>query len=259
MFHKSNLRQKLSDGAVVTGMIGFLGTPMAIEIMARAGIDFVMIDMEHCPMDMGQLAHLVRAADASGIAPLVRVPDVEPGLIKRVLNLGVAGIVIPHANHERCAALVQAVRYAPEGQRGSCPIVRATEYWPDDWNAYAARANREIIILPLLEDREAIEDFPALATMPGIDGFFIGPYDLSVSVGVPNASFEHPKMSAALDKVSELCRSNGKFVVTTVGDRQEKDYSEMLVRRGVQGLVFATDALVFLKACQRMVAHLKQN
>jgi len=257
MFNKSNLRQKLDDGAVVTGMIGFLGTPMAIEIMARAGIDFVMIDMEHCPVDMGQLAHLVRAADASGIAPLVRVPDVEPGLIKRVLNLGVAGMVIPHADRARCEALVKAVRYAPEGERGSCPIVRATEYWPDDWNAYAARANRDIIVLPLLEDREAIDDFAALAAMPGVDGFFVGPYDLSVSVGEPNASFEHPKMSAALDKVGALCRTHGKFLVTTVGDRQEKAYSEMLVRRGVQGLVFATDALVFLKACQRLVANLK--
>jgi 2-keto-3-deoxy-L-rhamnonate aldolase RhmA len=256
-FHKSNLRRKLSDGQVVTGMIGFLGTPMAIEIMARAGIDFVMIDMEHCPMDMGQLAHLVRAADASGIAPLVRVPDVEPGLIKRTLNLGVAGIVIPHATRASCAALVQAARYPPDGQRGACPIVRATEYWPDDWNAYSAHANREIIVLPLLEDQEAIADFDALAGMPGIDGFFVGPYDLSVSVGAPGASFEHPKMSAALDRVTELCRRHGKFVVTTVGDRQERAYSEMLIGRGVQGLVFATDALVFLKACQRMVANLK--
>jgi len=257
MLQQGSLRQKLAKGDIVTGMIGFLGTPMAVEIMARAGIDFVMIDMEHCPMDMGQLAHLVRAADASGISPLVRVPEVEPGLIKRVLNLGVAGIVIPHATRESCAALVQAVRYPPDGQRGACPIVRATKYWPDDWAAYAARANRDIIVLPLLEDQEAIADFEALAAMPGVDGFFIGPYDLSVSVGAPGASFEHPKMSAALDRVAALCRQSGKFVITTVGDQQERAYSEMLIRRGVQGLVFATDALVFLKACQRLMSHLK--
>ena len=257
MFPQGNLRQKLSKGEVVTGMIGFLGTPMAVEIMARAGIDFVMIDMEHCPMDMSQLAHLVRAADASGISPLVRVPGVEPGLIKRVLNLGVAGIVIPHATRKSCAALVQAVRYPPDGERGACPIVRATEYWSDDSSAYAARANREIIVLPLLEDEEAIADFESLAAMPGIDGYFIGPYDLSVSVGAPGASFEHPRMSAALDRVGELCRRNGKFVVTTVGDQQDRAYSEMLIRRGVQGLVFATDALVFLKACQRLMSHVR--
>ena len=109
---------------------------MVIEILAHAGIDFVIIDMEHCPMDMDRLAHLIRAADAAGIAPLVRVPEVDAGLIKRVLNLDVAGIVIPHGNRQSCEALVRAVRYPPDGKRGACPIVRATGYWPDDWSAF---------------------------------------------------------------------------------------------------------------------------
>lgn len=251
---KPSLRERFARGDSLTGIIGFIGAPMVIEILARAGIDFVMIDMEHCPMDMDRLAHLIRAADAAGIAPLVRVPEVDPGLIKRILNLDVAGIVIPHGNRQSCEALVRAARYAPEGERGSCPIVRATGYWPDDWTAYAQKANRETMLLPLIEDADAIEDIEAIAATPGIDGLFIGPYDLSVSVGAPGADFDHPKMSAALDRVSAACRKNGKSIVTTIGDRQERDYSRGLVKRGVQGLVFATDALVLLQACKRMVA-----
>jgi 4-hydroxy-2-oxoheptanedioate aldolase len=251
---KTSLRERFARGDSLTGIIGFIGAPMVIEILARAGIDFVMIDMEHCPMDMDRLAHLIRAADAAGIAPLVRVPEVDPGLIKRILNLDVAGIVIPHGNRQSCEALVRAARYAPEGERGSCPIVRATGYWPDDWTAYAQKANRETMLLPLIEDADAIEDIEAIAATPGIDGLFIGPYDLSVSVGAPGADFDHPKMSAALDRVSAACRKNGKSIVTTIGDRQERDYSRGLVKRGVQGLVFATDALVLLQACKRMVA-----
>ena len=251
---KLSLRERFTRGDCLTGMIDFIGAPMVIEILARAGIDFVIIDMEHCPMDMDRLAHLIRAADAAGVAPLVRVPEVDPALIKRVLNLDVAGLVIPHGSKQSCEALVRAARYAPKGERGACPIVRATGYWPDDWNAYAQKANREIMLLPLIEDQSAIDDFEAIAAVSGIDGFFVGPYDLSISVGAPGADFDHPKMSAALDRVVTLCRQKSKYIVTTIGDRQERDYSRRLVERGVQGLVFATDALVLLQACRRMVA-----
>jgi 4-hydroxy-2-oxoheptanedioate aldolase len=212
---ESRIRRKLADSRLVTGMINFIGAPMVVEIMARAGIDFCIVDMEHSALDLGGLAHVVRAADAAGISPFVRVPDIDPSLIKRVLNLGVEGIVLPHASRERCERLVEAVRYPPEGTRGACPIVRATRYWPEDWQAYAAQANREIMILPLLEDAEAIRDFEALAAVPGISAFFIGPYDLSISVGAPGASFDHPKMRAALDHVLAHARRHGKHVFTT--------------------------------------------
>jgi 4-hydroxy-2-oxoheptanedioate aldolase len=250
---KASLRERFARGDALTGIIDFIGAPMVIEILARAGIDFVIIDMEHCPMDMDRLAHLVRAADAAGIAPLVRVPEVDPGLIKRVLNLDVTGLVIPHGTRASCEALVRAARYAPDGERGACPIVRATGYWPNDWKAYAARANREILLVPLIEDAAAIDDIAAITALPGINGLFVGPYDLSVSVGAPGADFDHPAMSAALDRVVASCRQRGKFVLTTVGDRQERDYSRRLVARGVQGLVLATDALVLLQACRRLV------
>lgn len=254
MENSVSLRERFARGDSLTGMIDFIGAPMVIEVLARAGIDFVIIDMEHCPMDMDRLAHLIRAADAAGIAPLVRVPEVDAGLIKRILNLAAAGIVIPHGTKETCEALVRAARYAPDGERGACPIVRATGYWPDDWNAYAQRANREVMLLPLIEDAAAIDELDAIAAIPGIDGLFVGPYDLSVSVGAPGADFNHPKMSAALDRTVAACRKHSKVVVTTIGDRQERDYSQGLVKRGVQGLVFATDALVLLQACKRMVA-----
>ena len=93
---------------------------------------------------------------------------------------------------------MRAARYAPDGERGACPIVRATGYWPDDWNAYVQKANREVMLLPLIEDAAAIDELEAIAAIPGIDGLFVGPYDLSVSVGAPGADFNHPKMSAAL-------------------------------------------------------------
>src|SRR5437867_2980225 len=110
----NSVRQKLSRGENVMGMMHFTASPMIVEVMASAGLDFFIIDFEHSPIDIGMAAHLVRAGDAAGIAPLLRVPSVDPGLVKKALNLGVQGIVLPHGTRESSEALLRAVRYEPE-------------------------------------------------------------------------------------------------------------------------------------------------
>lgn len=110
------------------------------------------------------------------------------------------------------------------------------------------------MVLSLVKDQHGLKEFEAITALPSVDGLLIGPYDPQISVGVSGADFNDPTMSAALDRVNVLCRPHGKAVVTTVGDRQERGYSRNLVERGVQGLVFATDALILLQACKRMVS-----
>ncbi|MDA1090659.1 MAG: aldolase/citrate lyase family protein [Proteobacteria bacterium] len=252
----NEVRRKLQRGEVVMGMMHFTGSPMMVEIMASAGLDFFIIDMEHSPIDIGLAAHLVRTGDAAGIAPLARVPEVNAGIIKQLLNLGVRGIVIPHATRESCAKAVAAVRFAPAGSRGSCPAVRQAGYGAPDWKAFTEEANDEILIIPLLEDKSTIDDFEALATMPGLDVFFLGTFDFSVSAGVPGAGFDHPVVAAALEKIVKLAKANGKYVMTTVGDNISTEYGRDILRRGVQMISYSADALVFRRAC-RDVAALK--
>src|SRR5687768_11517791 len=169
----NRIRQRLAEGRTVSGIIVFTGSPMVVELSAAAGLDFVILDMEHSALDLDRCAHLIRAADASGITPFVRVPEVDAALIKKLLNLGAAGIAVPHANLENCNAALKAVKYAPEGERGACPIVRAASYSPRDWNDYAAQANNAVMVIPLLEDKATIESIDALAAMPGLDVFFV--------------------------------------------------------------------------------------
>ena len=249
---QNRIRTLLSDGKTVTGMLLFTGSPMVVEMMAVAGLDFVIIDMEHSALDLDRAGHLIRAADAAAITPLVRVPEVDASLIKKLLNLGVAGIVLPHANRDNCAALLKAMRFAPDGERGACQITRAAGYVRGGWDEYAQRANREVMAIPLLEDAASIDDFEALAAMPGLDVFFIGPTDLSISLGVPGADFDHPAMRAALDTVLASARRHGKTVMTTIGNRLDIDYGRRLAAGGVRMLVYGTDGDLFTDALRRL-------
>jgi 4-hydroxy-2-oxoheptanedioate aldolase len=252
MQNPNRIRQLLADGKTVTGMLLFTGSPMVVEMMAAAGLDFVIIDMEHSALDLDRAGHLIRAADAAAITPFVRVPEVDAALIKKLLNLGAAGIVLPHANRENCTALLKAMRFAPDGERGACQITRAAGYVRGGWNDYAACANRELMAIALLEEKESIADLDALAAMPGLDAFFVGPTDLSVSLGVPGATFEDPQMSAALDTVVATTRRHRKYAMTLIGNNLNVDYGRAIAKRGVQIIVLGTDGDLFVDAIKRM-------
>lgn len=251
---ENRIRAALARGKTVTGMLLFTGSPMIVEMMAAAGVDFVIIDMEHSALDLDRCAHLIRAADAAGITPLVRVPEVDAALIKKLLNLGALGIAVPHANRDKCVAALQAVKYAPEGVRGACPIVRAARYSPPDWNEYAAAANQRVMVIPLLEDKESLQHFDDLAAMPGLEVFFVGPTDLAVSLGVPGATFDDERLGAALDTVIAAARRHGKHVMTTIGNRLDPEYGRTVAKRGVSLVVLGTDGHLFIDAVRRMNA-----
>ncbi len=144
-----SLPSKLEPGRVFTGIVLFSGSPMLLEVAAAAGTDFAIVDMEHSPLELGECAHLMRAAEAAGMAAIVRVPEVDAALIKKILNLGAAGIAVPHATVERCRAALRAVRYAPEGDRGACPMVRSAGYGRKAWDRHAREANRRVVVIPL--------------------------------------------------------------------------------------------------------------
>jgi 4-hydroxy-2-oxoheptanedioate aldolase len=251
------VRRKLKHGETIMGMMHFTASPMLLEVMAAAGLDFAIIDMEHSPIDLGTAAHLVRTADAANLTPFLRVPDVDPGLIKKVLNLGVRGIVIPHATVERCKAAVEACFYPPRGDRGSCPAVRSAHYGQADWDDHMTQINNETVIVPLIEDKESLDRIEEIVKLDGVDIIFLGPFDLSVALGVPKATFDHPLMAAALERVVTIANRHGKYVMTSVGDLIDTAYARKILAKGVRMISYSADALVFLTACKR-IAELKQ-
>jgi 4-hydroxy-2-oxoheptanedioate aldolase len=250
----NDYRNKLRDGANLVGMMHFTGSPMMIEVMAAAGMDFVNVDMEHSPIGIETVAHLVRAADAVGITPFVRVPSVDDGLIKKVLNLGARGIIIPHASRQDCIAAVDAARYEPEGSRGSCPAIRASGYAQPDWAAYTHATNRAITVIPLIEEQAVVDDIDAVLDIDGIDVIFLGPFDYSISAGVPGANFDHPVMANTLQTLVKKARARNKYVMTSVGAKIDDAYARSIFDLGARLISYSADALVFLEACRRIVA-----
>ncbi len=248
------LREKLRAGRTLTGMQCFTASPVMVEAMGQGGLDFTIIDMEHCPTQLETVAHLLRAASASGISPLVRVPDLDIPLIGRTLDLGAQGIVLPHASVARCVAAVRAVRYAPDGDRGACPVVRAAGYLSADWQAHAQRSNQETMVVPLVEDERAVNEIEDIFALDGIEVVFLGPFDLSISMGLQGADYKHPKLAAILDRVVAAAKANNKHVMTTVGATIDHDYAASLVAKGVRLLSFSADVAVFLTACRRIAS-----
>lgn len=251
---KNEVRDKLERGQNLVGMMHFTGSPMMVEVMASAGMDFVNIDLEHSPIDLDLAAHLIRTADAAGITPFVRVPAVDAGLIKKMLNLGTPGIILPHATVESCRAAVQALRYAPEGTRGSCPAIRDARYSQPDWIGYTRDVNRLVSVIPLLEEKDAIDNVDAILAIDGIDIVFLGPFDYSVALGIAGATFAHPAMAKGLEHVVRLARDRGKYVMTSVGARIDTAYARDIFARGVRLISYSADALVFLEACRAIAA-----
>lgn len=247
------LLQRLRSGHVLAGMQSFSASSVFVEVMGHAGIDFVVVDMEHCPTGLETLAELVRAAGAAGIVPLTRVPDLDVKLIGRALDVGVAGVVLPHASARRCRAALDAALYAPRGSRGACPVVRPAGFLPVDWPAYAEGANQHVLVIPLIEDAGALDELDDILDIDGIDIVFIGPFDLSVSIGLGGADYRHPRMAEILKRAVDGARRRGKFVMTTVGATIDNAYAAMLMEAGVPMLSFSADVAVFMNACRGIV------
>lgn len=176
-----SLRQRWADGERVIG--GWLSIPatLSAEVMARAGFDYVCVDTQHGAVEYQAAVELIRAIEHGGSTPIVRVPWNEPGIIGKMLDAGAEGIIVPMVNTvAEAEAAVRACRYAPNGSRSFGPTVARIRR--DD---YVAWAEEHVAVIPMIETREAVENLPAILEVPGIDAVYVGPADLSLTLGLP--------------------------------------------------------------------------
>ena len=180
----NSTKAKLAEGKVVFGAIISNHAPEQVELLGAIGYDFVFIDCEHGPMSIDQVEHLVRAAEVFGITPIVRVPDHQDATILRYLDRGVQGIIVPHVNTaERAEAVARAARYYPEGHRGSAGG-RAHDYNITHGRVEsAAWINANVLVIPMVEETQAVDNLDAILATPGIDVIHCAANDLAQSMG----------------------------------------------------------------------------
>ncbi len=215
-----------------------LGSPMAAEILAKAQPDWLMIDMEHGPGDIMTLIAQLQAMAPYGVVPLARAPWNDFVAIKRILDAGVMGILVPYVSTaEEARQAVLACRYPPEGIRGVAGSPRAAGYGMDG-RRYLDAANEQILVMVQIETRQGLENVDAIAAVEGLDGIFVGPMDLSCSLG-HFADPKHPEVQAQIRQVEEAALRHGKFLGTVAGNIQE---AQALYDRGYDLVVPMSDS-----------------
>ena len=183
--HKVNLKKKLKNGEVAIGTWSIIPSPSIVEAIGYSGFDFIIIDAEHGPVNVESSENLIRAAEVAGMASIIRVPNNESHLILRALDIGAHGIQVPHVSTKNEARLaVEYSKYHPLGKRGFSPFTRAAKYGIEAEN-HTARANEDTMVVINVEGVEGIKNLKEIAEVSGIDVIFIGPYDLSQSLGKP--------------------------------------------------------------------------
>lgn len=250
----NSAKRRASQGRTVFGSFVFSREPAHVEILGLAGYDFVIIDMEHAPMDIADVERLVVAADAAGITPIVRLANTDHQLIGRVLDTGAQGIMLAHlASAEDAKRISQAVQYAPGGIRGACTGVRATGYSATPFDVHVTQTADEIWVLGLIEDPAAADAIDDILAGGYVHAVMPGPADLSTALGLPG-QFRHPDVTKRVDRVIEAAVRASAIAGMYVSDPAD---AEQWIAKGARLIVYGLDAKILYEAYRRALERMR--
>ncbi|MBI4582804.1 MAG: 4-hydroxy-3-methylbut-2-en-1-yl diphosphate synthase [Planctomycetes bacterium] len=247
-------REKLASGRFCAGASITLSDPAVTEALGKS-VDFFWIDTEHTPLSLESLqAHLI-AARAVGVPALVRVPASEVWFIKRVLDTGAQGLIVPQVRSaQEVRRVVEACRYQPLGDRGFGPR-RAFEYGREDVDQYIQAANRDLFVAAQIENVDAYQDLDAILMISGLDSIVIGPYDLSASMGLLG-KVTHPQVAEAIAAIIRKAREKGLFVGMGMGP--DEDHALWAARLGVQWVQCGCDFGYLIKFADQLFDRVRR-
>jgi len=238
-------RARLRGPAPLTSIFCLVPCTDSVEMIALAGFDAVILDMEHGPASLETLRLLILAAQAHGIHPIVRVRANEPSLISAVLDAGADGVLVPQIGSvEEAQRAVAAARFAPEGTRGANPYVRAAGFHGDP--SWYHRANAKTAVLVMIEGAAGAASAPDIMKVPGLDGVFLGPVDFSHAMGVPG-QIDHPSV---VGKFEEIIRTGTDLEVATAVFAPSAERSRAWLERGARMVAVGCDTSHIVQALQ---------
>lgn len=234
---EGNAFRRLLMSEFAAGMFSFIPSEAVVDIAGYAGFHFLIFDTEHGSYDVAMIERLARAADAVGMASVVRIAHPDPNLVNRVLDTGVEGLMFSHiSSRQEAEAVVRLSCPAPLGTRGPFPALRAGRYFTMPGDAYMRRAN-DVVVVVLIESKEGLDDVEEILSVDGIDGVAVGPVDLARALGVAR---DAPEVSDAIARVTRLARAHGKGVMASAKDFDELE-SHLKQEDGPRVFWYATD------------------
>jgi 4-hydroxy-2-oxoheptanedioate aldolase len=249
-----NFKNKL-DNDFVVGPFSKTCDPGFIEVIGHAKADFVILDLEHGPNCVQTVQNLIRAAQVSGVLPIVRVKESCSSVMGEVLDIGAGGIQVPQVcTKETAQQVINRTKFAPLGERGVCRFVRAAEYSAKDRFEYFKDANTALTIIQI-EGEEGIKNLEDIISVDGIDVVFIGPYDLSQSLGV-SGQIDHPLVEKKMKEIISKCKEKNITVGTFVDTPQNAIKWKNL---GVKYISYSVDMGIFYDAMKKVVDDVKNG
>lgn len=255
---KNLLKDKLARGGKPIGTFFELGSPTVAEALGRSGLDFIIVDCEHGPFEAESARDFIVAAELAGLAPLARVRETGRSALLKLLDVGAQGLVVPDVHSlEQVRELVEYAKFSPLGKRGYCPSRK--DGWGFDPQASGSLEaamrwnNSETLLIPQCETVGCLKDIRAIAALEGVDGIFVGPFDLSISMGIPG-QFERLEFKAALSSILEACREAGKFCMYFTVDPAQVAAG---FRLGFDAMTYSLDARVLIQAYRDDLAKIR--
>lgn len=244
MVSENVIKEKLNNGKRVFGSWSSIPSTVLTEIIAHSGLDFLVIDAEHGPLSMETAQEMVRVVQGYALTPLIRIPANEPYLILRALDIGAQGVHIPHVSTaEDARNAVKFSKYRPMGNRGYSPFTRAGRF---GLNAayHAEQANKDTLVVAHVEGVEGVRNLKEIVKVKGLDVVFIGPYDLSQSLGKPGQVKDKEVIKLVQDS-AKLIENSGLVCGSFASD---KEYLDILWNCGVRYLTYMVDSAIILDA-----------
>ncbi len=250
----NSVKRALKDGKVQLGTsFGMLRSPDIARILASAGFDWAFIDTEHGGFDIGMVQDVCRAANDSGLCPIVRVADLQYPLVSRALDNGGQGVIFPRVECvELLARAVSWTKFPPIGVRGFGLTPLHVDFEPVSISQISDHMNENIMVVLQIETKKAVEMRDELLSVPGIDAVMVGPVDLSISLGVPG-DFQHPKMVEAMEQIRDSCIAHGVAPGTQTRNAQ---LAKFWRERGMRFLGCSSEVGLMLERGKEVVAQL---
>lgn len=249
------VKQALASGEAVMGVTITASSPDVAASLAGTGYDFLWIEMEHSALTLETVRTMILSTRGLKAVPIVRVPFNEPWLAKRALDIGALGVVFPFTNTRALAEqAVQACKYPPLGIRGFGPALAASR-WGLTGAAYARFANENVMVITIIETKEAVENIDEIASVPGIDVLFIGPNDLSFSLGVGGRTKE-PVVEEAVAKVVAAGRKHNIPVGYSTGDPAEINRR---IEQGFRLFQASSDVALMTSGARQLLSQIKRQ